>query len=304
MNALLVIFLIIIGIGIGYFIAKKFLEAQKWGDKEKILDLMWKSKLEKIKEDYNGKIKDLKQNQKTELLEIKKDAEIKFKDFESKWQIKYSTDLGEVKHLIQKAEKNIRKDAVKKSRRTLLGRLWEQVSPYLPKFPYHPSDMKFLGAPIDFIIFKGMGEKKIEEVVFLEVKSGKSTLNAQEKKLKEAIEKGKVKWKLFRVDKGEDVNHKYEDEDDEEEETTTHEIYEHIDEEIENIKSFNPIEVNNNEEEDDEEGDDYDEDDDHDEEDEDLDILLLCNDCLEEFYEFEMKDGKCPFCGSKKSVVK
>ena len=45
-----------------------------------------------------------------------------------------------------------------------------------------------------------MDSKEISEIVFVEVKSGKSDLSSSEKKLKEAIDKKKVKWEEYRVD--------------------------------------------------------------------------------------------------------
>lgn len=94
-----------------------------------------------------------------------------------------------------------RKQAINQSRAVLGGQFSEQLSPYLPNFNYSPTECKFLGKPIDFICFKGMDEKNITEVVFIEVKSGKksNTLSPQEKKLKEAIENKKVKWEEYRV---------------------------------------------------------------------------------------------------------
>jgi predicted Holliday junction resolvase-like endonuclease len=92
-----------------------------------------------------------------------------------------------------------RKDAVKRSRAVIGGQFSEQLAPYLPDFPYLPTESKFLGKPIDFIVFKGMDEKRIQEVVFLEVKSGKAQLSSQEKALKQAIKTGKVKWKQYRI---------------------------------------------------------------------------------------------------------
>ncbi len=94
---------------------------------------------------------------------------------------------------------NYRKDAIMKSRAVLGGQFSEQLAPYLPDFNYLPTECRFLGKPIDLICFKGMNEKEISEVVFIEVKSGKAKLNSQEKKLKEAIEKKKVRWEEYRV---------------------------------------------------------------------------------------------------------
>ncbi|MEK6844443.1 MAG: Holliday junction resolvase-like protein, partial [Nanoarchaeota archaeon] len=92
-----------------------------------------------------------------------------------------------------------RKDAIMKSRAVLGGQFSEQLAPYLPDFDYLPTECRFIGKPIDFIVFKGMDDKKIDEVIFVEVKSGNSKLNQHEKNLKETIEKKKVKWVEYRV---------------------------------------------------------------------------------------------------------
>ena len=77
-----------------------------------------------------------------------------------------------------------RKDAIMKSRAVLGGQFSEQLAPYLPDFDYLPTECRFIGKPIDFIVFKGMDEKEIDEVVFVEVKSGKAKLSPHEKNLK------------------------------------------------------------------------------------------------------------------------
>ncbi len=60
---------------------------------------------------------------------------------------------------------DIRETAIKQSRAVLSGQFSEQLAPYLPGFPYKPTEARFIGKPIDFIVFKGMDEKKIDEVV-------------------------------------------------------------------------------------------------------------------------------------------
>lgn len=92
-----------------------------------------------------------------------------------------------------------RKDAIMKSRAVLGGQFSEQLAPYLPDFEYLPTECRFVGKPIDFIVFKGMDEKNINEVVFVEVKSGKAKLSSSEKKLKDAIDKKKVRWVEYRI---------------------------------------------------------------------------------------------------------
>jgi predicted Holliday junction resolvase-like endonuclease len=90
------------------------------------------------------------------------------------------------------------KTRLRQSRAVLGGLVSEQLAPLLPGFPYDPGDCRFVGKPVDFIVFKGMNQKNITEVIFLEVKSGAAkTLNDQEKKLRDAILAGKVRWAQF-----------------------------------------------------------------------------------------------------------
>ena len=93
----------------------------------------------------------------------------------------------------------IRQDSVKKSREVLTGQFSEQLAPFMPNFPYSPTECKFLGKPIDFIVFKGLDKKEPSEIVFVEVKSGKSNLSTVERKIRDIVNKKKVKWVEYRV---------------------------------------------------------------------------------------------------------
>lgn len=93
----------------------------------------------------------------------------------------------------------IRETAIKQSRAVLSGQFSEQLAPYMPDFPYKPTEARFIGKPVDFIVFKGMDEKKIEEVVFVEIKTGQSKLNEVEKSLKTVIENKKISWNEYKL---------------------------------------------------------------------------------------------------------
>lgn len=103
--------------------------------------------------------------------------------------------------------RKLRKDAVNRSRAVLTGQILEQVAPYLPNFPCNPEDAKFLGKPVDFIGFVTskndedlpLEERPISEILFIEVKSGKSVLTKREKEVKKAIEDGRVKYIEYRI---------------------------------------------------------------------------------------------------------
>lgn len=102
-------------------------------------------------------------------------------------------------HNWQENVPKIREEAIKLSRAVLGGQFSEQLAPYLPNFPYNPTEARFIGKPIDFLVFKGMDEKNITEVIFVEVKSGKSRTNPVEKTLRDVILNKKVRWAEYRV---------------------------------------------------------------------------------------------------------
>ena len=104
------------------------------------------------------------------------------------------------KRNLEKKLKNGRDDAIKRSRAVLSGQMIEQVAPYLPNFPCNPADARFVGKPIDFIAFPGAADgSKIEEVLFIEVKTGQSTLSAREKEIKKAVENGRIRYVEYKV---------------------------------------------------------------------------------------------------------
>ena len=103
------------------------------------------------------------------------------------------------KREFEKQIPDIRGEAVEKSRQVLSGQFSEQLSPYLPDFPYNPCDCRFIGKPIDFVVFDGLSNGNLKGVTFLEVKSGDSKLNNNQKELKKVIDDKKVKFDEYRV---------------------------------------------------------------------------------------------------------
>ena len=58
--------------------------------------------------------------------------------------------------------------------------------------------MTFVGKGIDYIVFDGLSSGNLKEIVFLEIKSGSSTQNANEKAIEDIIKKGKVRYEVMR----------------------------------------------------------------------------------------------------------
>jgi predicted Holliday junction resolvase-like endonuclease len=92
-----------------------------------------------------------------------------------------------------------RGDAVKRSRAVLGGLASEQLAPYLPGFPFDPTEVRFIGKPVDFLAFVGSASGRIEEVAFVEVKTGNATLTPVERSLRDAIKSGRVRWVEYRA---------------------------------------------------------------------------------------------------------
>jgi len=94
----------------------------------------------------------------------------------------------------------IRLDAVQRSQAVISGKAHEQLLPHLPGFSFNPRDVRFLGSPVDFVVFDGLAEGRLTRVVFLEVKTGRGGLNGRERQLREAIQSRRVEWVEWRID--------------------------------------------------------------------------------------------------------
>jgi predicted Holliday junction resolvase-like endonuclease len=115
------------------------------------------------------------------------------------WKIKFEQ---RVKESIENQEKFIRQDAVLRGARTLSGKTLEKLIPFLRNFKHDPHDIRWIGDPVDLVIFDGYsanGRKNIEKITFVEVKSGNSELNSGQKRIREIIEKKKINWEEFRI---------------------------------------------------------------------------------------------------------
>jgi len=92
----------------------------------------------------------------------------------------------------------IRQDAVQRSLAVTTGKVVEQFIPYLPDFAFNPKDARFLGSPVDFIVFDGLDQGTLRRVVFVEVKTGGSDLTVRERLVRDVIQAGRVEWAVSR----------------------------------------------------------------------------------------------------------
>lgn len=112
--------------------------------------------------------------------------------------------IGFVYFLIWKARHTgaIRQDAVQRSQAVTVGKVSEQLLPYLPGFRFNPKDARFLGSPVDFVVFDGLAEGELRGVWFLEVKTGNAALSTRERRIRDAILEKRVGWDELRLPRG------------------------------------------------------------------------------------------------------
>ena len=106
--------------------------------------------------------------------------------------------LSASKHLTKEI-KIAREDAIKRSRAVLNGQLSEQFAAFFPGFPADPTEIRFVGKPVDFIAFPGLSTGSVDEVLFVEVKTGNASLSKVERSLRNAVEKKNVRYTEYRI---------------------------------------------------------------------------------------------------------
>ena len=99
---------------------------------------------------------------------------------------------------LEQEKQRIRQSAISQSRAVLGGKFTEQLAPYLPEFKYDPTEARFIGSPIDLVVFPGLASGDPQEIVIMEIKSGKNCqLTPQQQKIRRLIEDGMVRWELI-----------------------------------------------------------------------------------------------------------
>lgn len=124
-----------------------------------------------------------------------------------KIKAEYERYIAELQLEHQQALSQAQKRSVNTSRAVLKGKMAEQFAPILPEFQYLPSDAKFLGDPVDYVVFDGYtdlrdGEGRAEdiEIVLIDIKSGGARLTKGQQAIAQAIQQGRIRFETIRID--------------------------------------------------------------------------------------------------------
>ncbi len=124
-----------------------------------------------------------------------------------KIKAEYERYIAELQLEHQQALSQAQKRSVNTSRAVLKGKMAEQFAPILPEFQYLPSDAKFLGDPVDYVVFDGytdlrdgQGSADDVEIVLIDIKSGGARLTKGQQAIAQAIQQGRIRFETIRID--------------------------------------------------------------------------------------------------------
>ena len=100
---------------------------------------------------------------------------------------------------LRESNEQAAEEALKRSRATLKGQIGERFAPFEGGFGYEPADARFLGSPVDYVVFDGLTDGQIRGVAFVEVKVGALPLTPFQRQVREAIKAGRVDWRVLQL---------------------------------------------------------------------------------------------------------
>jgi len=147
----------------------------------------WQEKAPKMAFEMFGQYKN------EELVRIREEL---YKNADKNAEDKYKLELERWK---EQWELYFRQDAIQRSQSVILGKVSEHLIPFSGAFPFNPKDARFIGSPIDLIVFDGCDAEEPITIYIIEVKTGNSGLSTRQRTIREAVETGKIKWREIRI---------------------------------------------------------------------------------------------------------
>jgi len=159
---------------------------------------------------YTQAISDHQKSAERNLESVRSYYESKIAQMTKEFEAKLETLKDEYEKRIAQA----RKESAASSRSIVRGIISEQLAPFLPGFEFFPGDCRFLGQPVDYIVFAGMcnerdgtGEDSEAEqnngndveIIFIDVKTGNAQLSRIQRLIRNAVQAGRVSFETFQI---------------------------------------------------------------------------------------------------------
>ena len=107
----------------------------------------------------------------------------------------YEEEYQNILTNFEKSKKYATEHSKASSKGSNLGQNLEKVLPTMKDFNWKLPDTRFLGSPIDYVVFEGLSDGNLDSIGFVEVKSGTGRLNHNQRSVKLAIEENRVNYK-------------------------------------------------------------------------------------------------------------
>jgi predicted Holliday junction resolvase-like endonuclease len=134
-----------------------------------------------------------KEAHKAEIAAVQQGAINAMQEFRSELELEF-----------EKTRSADRKSSNARSRQALVAKIGEHLAPLLAGFPFNFKEVRHMGEVFDYLVFNGLEDPTAElEIVFLEIKTkaGRGrTSNVNERRLKEAVDSGRVRYVTFSPD--------------------------------------------------------------------------------------------------------
>jgi predicted Holliday junction resolvase-like endonuclease len=157
-----------------------------------------RDQLDERVQELDAKIQELEELHSSDLEQLNETHEDDLEIVDARWDDRFE---NEVDKRVRKRERQIRVDAITKSRAGQLGKTLEKIVPMFPGFGHHPYDVRPIFDPIDFVVFDGYYQGAVTDIVFVEFKTGQSRLNPMQGSIKAAVKGKRIHFEEKRLKK-------------------------------------------------------------------------------------------------------
>ncbi len=122
-------------------------------------------------------------------------------DFSSRAEKLYQQRLDEIEERqgeLQDRRKTISQTSEVGAKAVNIGFLLERLAPSMRGFPFSRNDCRSLFEPIDYLIFDGLTRNgSVDKIVFVDIKTGDATLKANQREIRNLVERKRVSWDTY-----------------------------------------------------------------------------------------------------------
>lgn len=118
------------------------------------------------------------------------------------WLDKYQlqeSNIEQIENDFYEKEKDYRKKATERGRKKIPKIIEKSMEKKIAALKLNPFDIQPVFHPIDFVVYSGMNDKKMKDVILLSKKSTNQHIVKIQKSITKAVKTNSYEWKVARV---------------------------------------------------------------------------------------------------------